>query len=264
MIEQANQGRREKKLIILAQKGDRKSLFLLWEQCEKLVNMLCGRLYLLRKDRADRAGVAEEDMKQEGYFAFLDAVQAYSPASGYKFTTYLHYPLQNRINALLGTRTTRALKDPLCNCTSLDAPILGGDDENITVADTIPDKGTEMEEAEQRVFCGQLRADLEKSLDEIPDPEASALRSIYFEGNTLQEVAEKHNISRSRAGQLKKNGLNHMSRGPRLARLRQYRQDIMSTLPYKKTSLQGYRHTGLSVVEYTVERLERVEEQYFR
>ena len=49
-------------------------------------------------------------MKQEGYFAFLDAVQAYSPASGYRFTTYLHYPLQNRINALLGVRTVRTIK----------------------------------------------------------------------------------------------------------------------------------------------------------
>ena len=252
---ETKQGRSNEELAILAQQGDKRALYQLWQQIETLVCMICGRAYQYRKDRADRAGVAEEDMKQEGYFAFLDAVQAYSPASGYRFTTYLHYPLQNRINALLGTRTTRALKDPLCNCTSLDAPILGGDDENITVADTIPDKGTEMEEAEQRVFCDQLRADLEKCLDEIPDPEASALRAAYFDGNTLQQIAAQRGLSIERARQLKISGLRKMRYGPRLSRLKKYENEIISTQPWRGSGLGAYRVSGTSSVEKTVERL---------
>lgn len=110
MTEQTKQGQSNEELAILAQQGDKRALYRLWQQIETLVCMICGRVYQYRKDRADRAGVAEEDMRQEGYFAFLDAVQAYSPASGYRFTTYLHYPLQNRINALLGVRTVRTIK----------------------------------------------------------------------------------------------------------------------------------------------------------
>lgn len=252
---ETKQGRSNEELAILAQQGDKRALYQLWQQIETLVCMICGRAYQYRKDRADRAGVAEEDMKQEGYFAFLDAVQAYSPASGYRFTTYLHYPLQNRINALLGVRTVRMIKDPLCNCSSLDAPISGGDDENITVADTIPDKGTEMEEAEQRVFCDQLRADLEKCLDEIPDPEASALRAVYFDGNTLQQIAAQCGLSIERARQLKISGLRKMRYGPRLSRLKKYENEIISTQPWRGSGLGTYRVSGTSSVEKTVERL---------
>ncbi|SCJ81596.1 sigma-70 family RNA polymerase sigma factor [Neobittarella massiliensis] len=252
---ETKQGRSNEELAILAQQGDKRALYQLWQQIETLVCMICGRAYQYRKDRADRAGVAEEDMKQEGYFAFLDAVQAYSPASGYRFTTYLHYPLQKRINALLGVRTVRMIKDPLCNCSSLDAPISGGDDENITVADTIPDKGTEMEEAEQRVFCDQLRADLEKCLDEIPDPEASALRAVYFDGNTLQQIAAQCGLSIERARQLKISGLRKMRYGPRLSRLKKYENEIISTQPWRGSGLGAYRVSGTSSVEKTVERL---------
>lgn len=248
-------GRSNEELAILAQQGDKRALYQLWQQIETLVCMICGRAYQYRKDRADRAGVAEEDMKQEGYFAFLDAVQAYSPASGYRFTTYLHYPLQNHINALLGVRTVRTIKRPLCNCSSLDAPISGGDDENITVADTIPDKGTEMEEAEQRVFCDQLRADLEKCLDEIPYPEASALRAVYFDGNTLQQIAAQRGLSIERARQLKISGLRKMRYGPRLSRLKKYENEIISTQPWRGSGLGAYRVSGTSSVEKTVERL---------
>ena len=75
---------------------------------------------------------------QTAFFAMLDAVHAYDPASGYKLTAFLKYPLQNRFNVLLGLRTVKAKKDPLNGCVSLDEPI-GGESGDITRADVLPD-----------------------------------------------------------------------------------------------------------------------------
>jgi DNA-directed RNA polymerase specialized sigma subunit len=56
----------------------------LWEQAKLLVCMLCNRFYGLHTDACRSAGVDADDLCQEGYFALMDAVDAYDEAGKYK------------------------------------------------------------------------------------------------------------------------------------------------------------------------------------
>jgi hypothetical protein len=82
-----------------------------------------------------------QDLIQSGYFAVLDAVKAYDPATGYKFTTYLNYPLKNRFDECLGIRTKRGKNDAMHGVTSLDKELSSESD--ITLNDILLDPESE-------------------------------------------------------------------------------------------------------------------------
>jgi DNA-directed RNA polymerase specialized sigma24 family protein len=84
----------------------------------------------------------EEDLVQEGYFAMMEAIEAFDPLTGYKFLTYMRYPLMSCFNTFLNTRTAKGKKDPNRYAISLDAPIEGGEDYS-TLGDLIIDPESE-------------------------------------------------------------------------------------------------------------------------
>lgn len=251
-------------LAILAQEGDRQSLFLLWQRVERLVNMMCGREYALRRSRAEHAGLTEQDAKQEGYIAFTEAVAAYRPDAGAKFSTFLHYPVKKRIARALGIQNDKHRNEPLNACASLDKPVKGMDSEGITLLDAIEDTADPIGETEQRVYNAQLRADLESCLAEIPPHEADTLRRQYYHEQTLEQIARAHGTTTARARDTREMGLRRLRGRTYRERLRQYRHDIMESRPYKATGLGPFKSAWASSVEKTVERLERAERRAAR
>ena len=93
------------------QAGEQGLISALWEQNTGLFAIKANSLYQAHYDRCQASGVTFDDVFQVCYFALLDAVQVYDPARGYKFTSYLTYPLKNHFNALVGLRSTK--RDPL-------------------------------------------------------------------------------------------------------------------------------------------------------
>ena len=88
-------------LAVQIQAGEREQLPELWEQVHRLLALMFRRLLSQSPDnhtRAVSAGITLEDLEQEGYFALLEAVDAYDPTSGYKFTAYLKYPVMKRFS----------------------------------------------------------------------------------------------------------------------------------------------------------------------
>ena len=80
---------------------------------------------MARMDICRSAGVQLENLQQEGYFAMLEAIKVYSEDTGYKFITYVSYPLRNTLNTLIGARTN---KDRTLNhAVSFDTPLTGDD-----------------------------------------------------------------------------------------------------------------------------------------
>ena len=229
----------------------------LWERVHKFIYLLAGRYYRRAETGFTAAGVTLDDLKQEGYFIMLDALIAWTPESGFSFLTFTRYPLRNRLNTILGTRSGRIKRDPLSGAASLDEPLPGTDD--ITRGDTVIDHGAEndFEEAEQAVYTQKLRADLETAIDGIGVKSGAVVRLYYFKGQTLGQIAAAQGFTPERARQMKAQGLNKLRKNKHLEQYRQYTIDRHAY----KSGLSRFRESGTSSTERTVELLDRLERQ---
>lgn len=250
-------------MALAIQKGDKSLIAPLWEQLRRLIGMYIGRCFRTLQGRCAGAGVTEEDLLQTGFIALMDAVKAYDPASGYKLTAFLKYPLRNRFNTLLGLRTVKAKNDPLNNCDSLDEP-LGGEDGDFTRSDVMPDENAQQafEDAIESEWCRSLRAVEEQLIDErLTEGEAAAVRGAFFEGLKLQPIADRLGVTRERVRQLQYHGLRRLRTGDAVKKLKPFMYDEYEALGLRGTGLSAFRNNG-SATERAVETLERRRKRY--
>lgn len=100
-------------LAVKIQAGELNYLPELWAQTKKWIAASYKRMLrnsTASQDRFIRAGVTLDDLQQEGYFALLEAVDAYKPDAGYQFITYLRYPIMNRYFSAIGLKTAKGKK----------------------------------------------------------------------------------------------------------------------------------------------------------
>lgn len=164
----------------------------LWEAVKRLLYQLAWKYYLHRGNEAcARHGVTLEDLQQECYFAFLDAVRAYKPEKGFRFTSYLSRHAKNRFRICMGLiRST-----PLSCASSLNAPI--GEDGETESGDLLPDEQAEAElkavdnATEQEYF----REHLEAALADLAPIQAAVIRGKYYRRQTNKQIAETLHIT---------------------------------------------------------------------
>lgn len=232
-------------LAVLAQAGDRAAGAKLWECTRRLCFRLARRFFPL----CERAGIEREDLEQEIYFGFREAVTAFNPTGGDKFTSYLKYPVWKACAAALGIRNGRAMEP---RPASLQSPL---DDAGGELQDLIEDEtsGQPFEAVEEQLYTAQLHRALDALLDELPDRDALVIRARYFEGRPQRETAAALGCAVSRVGQLERRGLRALQKKPQA--LAEYREHIISSHAYRGTGLGAWKHSG-SVEERIVERLD--------
>lgn len=159
------------------QQGNNDELIpLLWENVRKLLYMMSDKFYKLHKASCDSSGVEAWDIKQASYTAFLEAVKAYEPDSGNKFTAYLKYPFKNSVRELLGIRTTR--QEPLNNCSSLDKEIESSDGDTCSMLEIIADNTSlDFVEAADRNSEAET---IHQIVDALPEPLRSVIMARFF------------------------------------------------------------------------------------
>lgn len=221
----------------------------LWDGLRRLIMKWANAYYGKYKDRLDGRGVTVEDLEQQGYFALLESVKAYNPATGWKLTTYLSFPLQKAFHELAGFRTSRQRGDTLSRAISLETPI-GGDGEEIRLIDALGDTGSagDIEAATERIYTEQLHADLEKSFAEIRPEYALVLRERFFAGRTLAEIDRSHALPTA-ARYLETNALRAMRASKARKHIQKYREEIISR-SYRRIGLSAFRHTWTSATEW--------------
>ena len=198
-------------LAVQAQAGDKGAISQLWNQTRGIIFMILARYYNRNPERFTRCGVTMDDLEQEGFFAVLEAVEAFNPAKGWKFTTWLNYPLQNHVNAVLGTRNGQAKHIPLNECSSLDEPI-SQESDDMTLGDSVEDQTAldAFQDAENRAYNSQLHDTLEVCLSFLEKPMERAVRGQYYENKSLKEVGRGLPWHRLPVvEQLRKRGGNH-------------------------------------------------------
>ena len=243
----------------LIKQGEKGHILTLWGQVERLLEMLCGRAYRQLKGRADHAGAALEDFRQESYLAFLEAIEAFDPSSGYKFTAYLKYPLKNRICSLLRLRTERGRNDPLCNCASLEAQ---REDGELPLAETIPTDDDLEGDTLEKVWNEQLSRALGQCLEELPPPLSRVLVAKYYDEKSLEEIGKEAGETPQWVRKAHGQGLQALRKGRNRARLLPYAESILGTYAYRGTGFAPFLLTGISSVERAVERQEEASQQW--
>lgn len=248
-------------LAVRIQAGENGLISPLWEQMRGLVLLHMSKLFNGNKERADRAGVEFEDLEHEGYFALLDAVNAFDESRGYKLSAYLQYPCRNRFNAAVGMRTRRQAMEPLNNADSLNRPI-SGEDNDAQLQDIVadPDSSTPFEEATERIWREQLRAALDECLARLPKNQEEVIRGRFYHGLTLKEIAAAGGFTFQWSKSLEQQALRDLRRYENRRRLLGFREDIISTHAYSGGLANLLNGRG-SATERTVELLEELERQ---
>jgi RNA polymerase sigma factor (sigma-70 family) len=196
----------------IQQGGNDELIPLLWENVRKLLYMKSERFYRLHKDSCDGSGVEAWDIKQACYTAFLDAVKAFKPDSGNKFTSYLNYPFKQAVRELLRIRTGKRVI--LNSCTSLDKPIENSDGELCTMLDLVADDNAFnfVENAEGKSDAETIRA----IVDTLSEPQKCVIQAYFFKDETLQAIAEKLHVSPERVRQIKAKALRQLRQNKQL------------------------------------------------
>lgn len=236
--------------------GEKDLIGKLWEQTDRL-----GRFFIERElaagkaERAESAGITHEDLLQESYFALLQAVDVYDPATGFTFSSFLKYPIKSAINQAIGLRTEKERRAPLSSALSLDAPLSEEDDE--TYLRYCADPEDQFGEVNERLFREKLREDLERSLEELPHLEAEVIRAVYFDGQTLEQAGARVGRSMNHAWMLEQNGLEALRMKKEL---QVYRDEVITRYAYKG-GFQRWKNTGESTVEAAALKLAEIDER---
>lgn len=173
---------------------------LLWDKVRKFVYQQAGIYYETHTAICNRRGVELWDLKQAGYLAFLEAVKGFKADSGYKFLSFIHYPLQTAFQDVLGTRTQSGREEPLNNCTSLDKPIKEEDGETTLGELQADEQSTDFIEKLEGAMCSEI---IRAEVDTLPDQQAEVIKLFYFEGLTLSEIGTRYGVSTERARQIR-------------------------------------------------------------
>lgn len=188
-------------LAVAAQGGDKKALRTLWDNVRCLCFVIARRVWERHgADRCAAAGVTLDDLTQEAYFAFLYAVKAFDPSTGYRFTAYLKFPIKNVLARACGY--DRCKKNPLDCSISLDLPAGNAVDgeEAAPLSACIPDKDAEQEysKIDTKVYAELLHDQLEAALRlYCMSAQREILHLRYYEGKSICECADELGITKS-------------------------------------------------------------------
>lgn len=92
----------------------------------------------------------------------------------------------------------------------------------------------------------------------LSEREAVVVRETFFDGLTLEPIANQFGVTCEWVRQLRKKGLRKVRTGESLRRLRPFLDDECGALGLRGTGLSAFR-TGGSATERAVEALERIE-----
>ena len=246
-------------LALLIKQGDTEYVTPLWEQVYKLMYGIANKYYSRYSDRFIACGISLEDLQQECYFVFLKMIEAYDPEKEYKLLTYAKYQFKRHIKQLLRMGGNFA-ENPLNSCNSLSDSVTGYEDEEITIEDTLTDKEAENDffNIDDVVFYDELHAALDNSMSEaLNDTEIEILNNRYYNGMTLNELANKRGVSGNAIRQREQNALRKLRQHNYISHsLDSFIDELLTDKAlssYRRSSVGFFRNNQASSVETAYE-----------
>lgn len=225
-----------------------------WDDYSKWVAVFAKKYYALHENICKRSGTTAEDLRQEGYFAFLEAKRTYTEDMPHTFISHLRYPLLNAFNSLTGMRTVKGRREPLNIAKSLDTPLQGAED--VLFVDTVkdPEAVEAFLTAEDNLYREQLREIMHSVTEEALTERERDIAYRVYGGETLKAIAQDYNVSISAVRESKSNALRKLRHYKHTKRLRGFLEDVICS-SYKHGGLTEFRNTWTSSVEWAVMKL---------
>lgn len=246
-------------LAVRIKTGERDRLLELWEQVRDLIARNAVRRY---NSAPGLGGVEVDDLIQAGFIAMVEAVESFDPGAGYKFTTWLNLPLKTAFAEAGGYRSEKQKMDPLHHCDSLDRPIGEDDGDTLGYFQAAPDD--DLEAVERKIWLEQLRATLDRALEELPADWREILKRRYYRSHSQQAVAEALQVKKTIIHGREEKALRRLHHDRRRNHLDQFwveRALDLKTPWFLHVGPEAFVSTGTSAVEKIVLQRERDRER---
>lgn len=213
--------------------GDNEELKpILWDKIKGFLYNRAESFYNAHKCSCSRRGVELWDIKQAAYIAYLEALRGYKPDQGNKFLSYVKYPFKNEVNKLLDIRTERGRAEPLNNAASLDKVIESNEDGETTLGDLQADsQSLEFIDHIESALVSEL---IRNEVEFLDEPRRSIIKLYYFEGMTLNEIAQMMHRSFEAIRQQRNNALRELKKSSELQEL--YEENYKSRWDIEKNA----------------------------
>lgn len=180
------------RLAMLIQQGHTESYEQLWNQTQKFLKLQALRYYTKRRFMFDNAGVVLEDCYQSCFLALSDAVKAFNESQGFSLLAYTTYPLQNRLNELIGANRGNK-HEPLNECCSIDKPIVDKEGNETSLSDLLEDETAAA--AFDKINHDIDHIPLAHTINEVmssvlSENEQKVLQLYYWESKPIEEISE--------------------------------------------------------------------------
>jgi RNA polymerase sporulation-specific sigma factor len=237
--------------------GETNLLADLWMQVRRFIAKRASVFLLQHRDRSK---VDKEDLIQSGYFALLEAIRKYDPEAGSSFINYFNYHLRRRFRMEAGIWSSR--RDALLEALSIDDVIWGGDNEDVTFADTIKSEAAEAEfdEAIERVKNEQIANAVKKCMQKLKPIYQEVLIQIYFEQHKIKDIAKDHGLSNRQVTLIHHWAIKRLRVMPAIRKLKRDNYLDLYTKFYKHKSYKAFNTSFSSVVEDLIINREKREE----
>lgn len=224
----------------------------LWEAVERLLYQMARKYYLCHgKEACARHGVTLEDLQQECYFAFLDAVKAYKPEKGFRFTSYLSRHAENRFRACMGIVSKL---DAFNYADSMNAP--AAEDSETESGDLIPDEqaAAVLESVDNAAEHKYYREHLKAALASLTPIQAAVIRGKYYRRQTNPQIAETLHITPQDVRRELANALKELRGKKQVWKIKEDYQEISA---YHGTGWGAWYYEQGSIEERTTEGMEK-------
>ena len=178
----------------------------LFERVKGILYKKCGKSFQANKARFVQCGIELDDLKQECYFVFLEALKGYKPEAPEPFIAFLKYPYLTMLHDMLGTRGGRENRKPLDNAVSLNTSTADNDGESggelldlIEDTDIIP-------HAEQAARSERKRT-VRAAVCRLQEPYREIIERYFFSGQSACVIAAALNITTAQYFNAKKRAL---------------------------------------------------------
>ena len=130
--------------------------------------------------------------------------------------------------------------------------VIGGDDEDITIADTV----ASCEDLEEDVISELDRENMKRELwiavDQLPDNLPEVLRHRYIDGMTLKETSRSMGVGIERVRQIEYKAMRKLRTRKRSQRFRGYYEEYLAAAPMHHVGVDNFQRTWMSEVEREV------------
>lgn len=246
-------------LVKLIQDGQTEYIPQLWDQVYKFICLQARRRLIVQEEHIKQL---EDDMINESYFDFLQAVDGYKSDGGALFLTYLEYHIRNSFNRALDVRTQRGKNNPLRYAVSFNDPVKGAKgsksvegEESLTFQDIIIDHMAEEEYRliENEEFWEDVHELLEKTiLNATSGKMQEILLVMLHEGCIIAEACRMLGIEPRKSRSIYENyhiAMRHIRRHLRYKALEDCRKigvDEYLSIGLRGSGVNSFRNNGFT------------------